>query len=140
MKAATGSVALAACQHVSQRRTYSLLELSKCHITFIFEAIEKQRPWAYLLDVLQSLDDSDVVQVNPPCSVPVLDGGAVFRDRQPLQELQQVVMVVVDDAVYRGIIQMIESINIIKLEKHTFFLQKQTLFYLTQIIFITRKT
>lgn len=49
-------------------------------------------------------------------------------------------MVVVDDAVYRGIIQMIESINIIKLEKHTFFLQKQTLFYLTQIIFITRKT
>lgn len=63
------------------------------------------------MDVLQSLDDSDVVQVNPPCSVPVLDGGAVFRDRQTLQELQQVVMVVVDDAVYRGIIQMIDSIN-----------------------------
>lgn len=55
----------------------------------------------YLLDILQSLYDSDVVQVNPPCSVPVLDGGAMFRDRQPLQELQQVVMVVVDDTVYR---------------------------------------
>lgn len=54
----------------------------------------------YLLYVLQSLNDSDVVQVDAPCSVPVLDGGAVFRDRQPLQELQQVVMVVVDDAVY----------------------------------------
>lgn len=55
----------------------------------------------YLLDVLQSLYDPDVVQVNPPCSVPVLDGGAVFRDCQPLQEIQQVVVVVVDDAVYR---------------------------------------
>lgn len=54
----------------------------------------------YLLDVLQSLYNSDVVQVNSPCSVPVLDGGAVFRDRQPLQELQQVVVVVIDDAVY----------------------------------------
>lgn len=54
----------------------------------------------YLLDVLQRLNDSDVVQVDPPCCVPVLDGGAVFRDRQPLQELQQVVVVVVDDAVY----------------------------------------
>ena len=54
-----------------------------------------------LLDVLQSLNDPDVVQVNPPRSVPVLDAGAVFRDRQPLQELQQVVVVVVDDAIYR---------------------------------------
>lgn len=56
----------------------------------------------YLLDVLQSLDDSDVVQVNPPCRIPVLDGGAAFRDCQALQELQQVVMVVVDDAVCGG--------------------------------------
>lgn len=54
----------------------------------------------YLLNVLQSVYDSDVVQVDPPCCVPVLDGGAVFGDRQPLQELQQVVVVVVDDAVY----------------------------------------
>lgn len=92
------------------------------------------------MDVLQSLDDSDVVQVNPPCSVPVLDGGAVFRDRQTLQELQQVVMVVVDDAVYRGIIQMIESINSNELggKKH-FFLQKQTLFSSTQVFFHHKK-
>lgn len=54
----------------------------------------------YLLDVLQRLDDSDVVQVHPSRCVPVLDGGAVFRDCQPLQELQQVVVVVVDNAVY----------------------------------------
>lgn len=56
---------------------------------------------SHLLDVLQRLNDSDVVQVDPACRVPVLDGGAVFRDRQPLQELQQEVMVVVDDAVWR---------------------------------------
>lgn len=55
----------------------------------------------YLLDFLQSLYDSDVVQVDPPCSVPVLDGGAVFRDCQSLQKLEQVVVVVVDDAVYK---------------------------------------
>lgn len=53
----------------------------------------------HLLDVLQRLYDSDVVQVHPSCCVPVLDGGAVFRDRQALQELLQVVVVVIDDAV-----------------------------------------
>lgn len=56
----------------------------------------------YLLDVLQSLYDPDVVQVNPPCRVPVLDGGAAVRGRKSLQELPEVVVVVVDDAVYRG--------------------------------------
>lgn len=49
--------------------------------------------------MLQSLYDSDVVEVNPPCCVPVLDGGAVLGERQTLQELQEVVVVIVDDAV-----------------------------------------
>lgn len=55
----------------------------------------------YLLDLKQRLDNTDVVQVDPASCVPVLNGGAVLRDSQPLQELQQVVMIVVDDAVYR---------------------------------------
>lgn len=50
---------------------------------------------------MQRLYDTDVVQVHPACYVPVLNGGVVFRDCQSLQELQQVVMVVIDDAVYR---------------------------------------
>lgn len=49
--------------------------------------------------MLQSLYDSDVVEVNAPCCVPVLDGGAVLGERQTLQELQEVVVVIVDDAV-----------------------------------------
>lgn len=55
----------------------------------------------HLLDVMQRLYDSDVVQVDPPCCVPVLDGCAMFRDRQALQKLLQVVVVVINDAVYR---------------------------------------
>lgn len=50
---------------------------------------------------MQCLNDTDVVQVHPACCVPVLNGGAVLRDCQPLQELQQVVMIVIDDAIYR---------------------------------------
>lgn len=53
----------------------------------------------YLLDLLQCLNDADVVQVDPAGCVPVLNGGAVLRDCQPLQELQQIVMIIVDDAV-----------------------------------------
>lgn len=56
---------------------------------------------AHLLNVLQRLYDSNVVQVHPSCCVPVLNGGAVLRDRQALQKLLQVVVVVIDDAVYR---------------------------------------
>lgn len=50
---------------------------------------------------MQCLNDMDVVQIHPACCVPVLNGGAVLRDCQPLQELQQEVMIVIDDAVYR---------------------------------------
>lgn len=50
---------------------------------------------------MQHLNNTDVVQVDPPSCVPVLNGGAVLRDSEPLQELQQVVMIVIDDAVYR---------------------------------------
>lgn len=56
---------------------------------------------SHLLDVLQRLNDSDVVQVHASCCVPVLDSGAVLRHCQALQELLQVVVVVVDDAVYK---------------------------------------
>lgn len=56
---------------------------------------------SYLLDLMQHLNDPDIVQVDPACCVPVLNSSAVLRDCQPLQELQQVVMIVIDDAVCR---------------------------------------
>lgn len=50
---------------------------------------------------MQHLNDPDIVQVDPACCVPVLNSSAVLRDCQPLQEVQQVVMIVIDDAVCR---------------------------------------
>jgi len=61
-----------------------------------------RRRGAYLLDVLQALDDPDVVQVHATRRLPVLDGDAALRRGQALQELQQVGVVVVDDAVWAG--------------------------------------